>query len=522
MASKLRRILSTVTIGSSYQHSILDAARLHLSHEVCDGSTWASMATTGNGGSAFCEKMHKLPAETAATSAATAAVGWATFDHEVRDVVLLSPTGASVPAVCSVSSLSHGAASCGPSTTMEHSVPQFVAKSPALVKAKMSLVGAAAEQPPALPRLFTLRGTRQTQGQHRNDHNGRASATIFSPSKPSLRAIIRLKTGDAESYSSSLRMMGGQGRTGEHATITLYPAALNIMDSSSPASPTSGFRSAVECGTTPATNAVCRLKPSVCPDTTTPCVDGLEKDGHVVCAAENSGRTGTPTDPHPRDHAMPSQAHRLCGRLWTGTTTSPKRTHRPNGGQRGEPAVCRSRTLFLVSGQRQQQLDNTAANKVNSTACARPSSSNMARQRRNSQTKCCERSGAFVSAASPPPTSRRVKTAPPGGRSTSKLGRKKLAGGRRRDDENAHKGGGDGARRGNEERSGSGGALSLPKSTNNTVDGDCYDAPTVESTAGNGDGNVRRVLHVRVPLPPPTSLLVLRSAPPVTKTLPDV
>lgn len=385
----------------------------------------------------------------------------------------------SAGAAFSSSSLSLPASVDTVSAAVHIRAPQLVSRSPSLLKASRGIAEAAAIRGVVPPCAFTLRGKRQRR-EHAVQHKGSlcsraaTTASTSSPRRPPYRVDI------GQGYSPRLRMMGGEefmhgSKATKVATEPMWPTSRSGAASSGTKDAASRQRASQ-----PWQNVA----------------TASERDLLVNSAAETNetaanpargsqGRTTKALGPPPCTRERPITTSRtdLCGRLWTGTTATP------------QPEAGRPRVLFLVSGQQQQLKDPPR------TPC-----SEKRRQPHNVR-------GDPVVIPLPLPTKARIsKTAVPRGRQETtapsgwrwgrasrndiragREGEKKGREGASRDDELSH-----GARRGvdaNEE---------------------CYDAPTTAATDGKGDDSARRVLHVRVPHPPPTSLLVLRSAPPAT------
>lgn len=363
--------------------------------------------------------------------------------------------------------------------------PQFAARSPSLLKANRGIAEAAAIRGPVPPCVFTLRGKRQTREQDAVQHEsggGRAAAAASSsPRRPPYRVNI------GQGYSMRLRRMGTEyfmhgSKTTKKASRPAGAAFVNTIDAAC------GAAAATEC------NAMASSQPALqpCQDVSTaserdPLVDsGAETNettanlarGNQEREAETPGSACIPERP-----VANSRADSLCGRLWTGTTASPK------------SEVVRPRILFLVSGQQQQIQDPPR------TTIPPPCG-----ERRRSH-KHNTRSDPVITPFPPPARARNSKTAVPRGRTETAASSGWRCDDARIGQESESEG------RGGEERDN----VLPPGSGCGLGDGEeCYDAATTAATDGKGDDSVRRVLHVRVPHPPPTSLLVFRSPPPTT------
>ncbi|CAN0195976.1 unnamed protein product [Pylaiella littoralis] len=384
------------------------------------------------------------------------------------------------------------------------SAPQFMAKSPSLVKARQGIAEATAIRGPIPPCTLTLRGKRQTRKRNEIKHDGnsycdggRAAAANNSPRRPP----YRVDTG--EGFSPRLRMLGEDGHAhGDKTTaatvktvneplspVLVEPVSLASRSCAADISATNH----VACGaTTIAVDTIfgpvtsCRLVSCPCRDYESP----RERDLPVVSASEfnettthawQGNQVRTKGQPDTREHpVVTSRAESLCGRLWTGTTASAKSD------------AVRPRIVFLVSGQ-QQHLKNTAQKRCIET-------------RRHQQVF---RVDPIVAAPPRPRKVKNTKPVPPVKREiTMSPGWHSRNGSRGdgRTDQDGDDGGRDG---------GGGDRILMQESTGGfAADGESYDAATTAATDGRGNDSAKKVLHVRVPHLPPSSLLILRSAPP--------
>lgn len=407
----------------------------------------------------------------------------------------------SVAAAFSSSSLSLPASVDTFSAVLHLSVPQFIAKSPSLVKANQAVAEATAIREPVPPCLFTLRGKRQTRErneiQHEGNTGGGRAATANSPRRPP----YRVDTG--EGYSPRLRMLGREGYAYGEKTATATAEPVNEPLSpvlTEPVSPASrscaadiGTNDAAACGSTAAVDTA--YSPVIsCSVSSYPCRDKetlRDRDLPVVSDPEtnetatnawrgNQARTKVLGPLHTRERPMTtSRTDCACGRLWTGTTSA-------------KPDAVRPRTLFLVSGQ-QQRIKNTARKRYSET-------------RRHQHLHV----DPIVVAPPPPAKTRHTKSVPPVRREATVSARWRSRSAScddvRTDQDGDNRGRGGGASD----------CIPSPGSTSGfgAADGECYDAATTAATDGKGDDSAKKVLHVRVPHPPPTSLLILRPAPP--------
>lgn len=542
----------------------------------------------------------------------------------------------SADAACSASSLSITSISCGNSSMLELNVPGFVAKSPPLVKAGISMLRAPINPPPVLSRRFTLRGTRQAPTQSDGGHSSfKPAANIGCPFRSSLLVFIRNKEGGAEGYSPRLRMLDIKGFT---ARDKPSPSSSILANLPSPA-PHLG----VDWTMTTLSRAAGTYD-ALTINTTKECGIILAANGcgqHDVCLVGNnigvekgdSARKNIILSA-PFSHESATPSRHLCGRLWKGTTMPPITVSHTVRGKGGEPSTRPSRTLFLVSGQGhqqpdtnyQRQIETNTKTTINSKShndsrakqpCVRPSSSRRGRRLRwYGKGRCRDISQSGLAVAISPRTLIKSKLKARGGGETSTSGGsslevtrasvfgacegraargedgregvkwdesadmrggledgwkcaagcgEKYKGGcikgreggnrayrkrdireeeRKRDDgdrEGAGQGGREtqgglglervrceavrrnteiqrGERDGEEGEGGKESWAVKGKRNSGSVSGSddeefCYDAATMESTAGLGDIRGRRLLHIRVPRPPLTALLTLRSVP---------
>lgn len=392
----------------------------------------------------------------------------------------------SVAAAFSSSSLSLEA-SADTSSVLHLSTPRLVARSPSLLKANRGVADASAIRGSGPPCVFTLRGKGQRRGQG-GESNDRSATANVSP-----RRVIRVETG--EGYSPRLRMMGAEGCIdGDMVTRTKTAAAVppssKVFDlrsqSSPPASPSAAAstgRERAESGDIAAMTYNRAASPYPCPEDTAP--REREEDLPPDAAAEvtmdvegNPARTSRRSPSHPRERPRaPPRKGYLCGRLWTGTTASPKSDE------------VLPRVLFLVSGQ-QQRLKEAARTKHSV---------------RGREEQC--RVHPLVVPLPPPAGAKKIAVR---ATRTTSSGRR-AAGSRVRRRSNSRDDG-DWGQAGKARED-----MSAPGSTSGPEgDDESYEGVTTAATDGMGDSSGRMVLHVRVPRPPPTSLLVLRSSPPST------
>lgn len=372
--------------------------------------------------------------------------------------------------------------------------PQLVSRSPSLLKASQGVAEAAAIRGAASPCAFTLRGKQQTREnavQHKGGGCSGAAASASSSSSGSpRRPPYRVDIG--QGYSPRLRMMGRQEIMPGHKTANAATKPLSPTSRPGVTSSACGVAASME------RNAVASHHRAShhCQDMSTALERGLRIDfaAETNETAASSARCEQGESPGPppcaRERPMTTSRADLCGRLWTGTTAIPQ----PNAG--------RSRVLFLVSGQ-QQPLKSPAR-----TPCG---------ERRRQPHSI--RGDPVVIPLPPPakagimsrvaaqPRGRKEKTASTGWR-WRRASRGDVRAGVGRESENQ---GREGEATGDKELSPEGRC-----GVEADADEERYDAPTTAATDGKGDDSAKRVLHVRVPHPPPTSLLVLRSAPSAT------
>lgn len=368
--------------------------------------------------------------------------------------------------------------------------PQLVVRSPSLLKANQGVAEAAAIRGPVPPCVLTLRGTRPTQEQDAVQHEGGRGKSAATASSSRRRPPYRVEIG--QGYSPRLRMMGEEELMCGNKT-TKVTTAEPLSPTSRPGAASTGMAKDAACGVAAAMecSAMASRRRASHPyqdmskssEWELPVDYADETNINATNPARSSqGRTTqTPGPACTRERPMTtSRTDYLCGRLWTGTT-APREAVRP-------------RVLFLVSGQQQHP--------------ARVPSNERRRHQHN-----VVRGDAVVIPLPPPMKPRKSKSAVPRGR-TKKSESSRWRWGRASCD--------DIVRRGRESESkgreveGTDDVLSPGARCGLEADEEGYDAPTTAATDGKGDDNARRVLHVRVPHPPPTSLLVLRSAPPVT------
>ena len=374
-----------------------------------------------------------------------------------------------------------------------------------------------------LPCRFTLRRKRQTQ-EHRNssnDDDGRRATMTYTSStssshrrRPLLRrVVIGTKPGNAVGYPPRLRKMGAAFSTEDgETTIDFFvgPSSRTSLQGV-----TSRGASATTAGCGAAVSTLCTaaspfgLAPSAHQGRITPCGGCFHVDDAGAVAKSNADFGGGKARTHEAPHIghIAIQEHRLCGRLRKGTTVAPPPklvvSRHDRGGTGGVDTITRPpRTLFLVSGQPQQLPVDASGARQFSTG------NKMAPLQGRSQTRRCERSHFPPGASLASATGGRAKTVPAGGVRESRSGRWnwdrviRVSG----DDDHSI------------ERDVE---VSLPESTSGPANKEeLCDAASVEATAGEGlVSSGKRVLHVRVPRPPPISRLLLRPAPPRNSAL---
>lgn len=373
------------------------------------------------------------------------------------------------------------AASADTSSVLHLSTPRLVARSPSLLKANRGIADASAIRGPGPPCVFTLRGKGQTRGQGDESKDRSATANVGP------RRVIRVETG--EGYSPRLRMMGAEGcvdgdMTTRTKTAAAVPLSSTVLDPRSQSSPPASPSTAASIGGERAESgdiaamtynraspyrcredAALREREDLPPEATAEVMMDIE--GNPTRASWRS-----PSHPRERPRTPPRNGH-LCGRLWTGTTASSKSDE------------VRPRVLFLVSGQ-QQRLKEAARTKHSV---------------RGRQEQCRVHP---VVVPLPPPAEAKKNAV----RATRTRSSRRAPGSRVRRRSNSC----------NDRDWGQAGeareGMSAPGSTRGPEgDDESFEGVTTAATDGKGDSSGRMVLHVRVPRPPPTSLLVLRSAP---------
>lgn len=413
-----------------------------------------------------------------------------------RRIDMVTGRVGSVGAAFSSSSLSLPASVDTFSAVLHLRAPELIARSPSLLKANQGIAEAAAIRGAVPPCAFTLRGKRQARPQDavRQGVTTAVTTASSSPRRPPYRVAI------GQGYSPRLRMMGGEEfMHGTNPTkVTTEPLLLPTPRSGDPSITTADAAGGV--ATTIESNALASRRPAPHPSHVIMStaserylmVDSAAKTNETAAnpARSSQGKTTKPLGCSTHTQERPMTASRtegLCGRLWTGTTAPPP------------PEAVRPRVLFLVSGQ-QQQLRESAG----TPPCSE--------RRRHHQHNF--RGDPVVIPLPPPARVRNSKTAVPRGRKETtasrgwRWGRPPGCSNTEPGKEGENKTREKGETRGDAPSPGSGSGLE--------ADEECYDAPTTAATNGKGDDSARRVLHVRVPHPPPTSLLVLRSVPPTT------
>jgi len=481
----------------------------------------------GGGGHVLSGKLGKLPRTVSPPAAeeATAKVG--------RGAEMATPGTSTVAAAFSSSSLSLGASVDTCSAVLQLSAPQLVAKSPSLLKANRGMAEAAAIRGPLPPCVFTLRGRRpptREQATAKPDSNGgcRPATAGGSPRRPPYRVEI------GRGYSPRLRLMGREDSadgskldgstatvagTAESAVVSLSqvlvqpgsPASrrgagtINTNDATWAAAPASASR--------PACSSRRTLQPSREQTTTWERDLQLDPSTEAVGTPANTGRgsqakTKLLGSSYIQERLVTSsRANGLCGRLWMGTT-APK------------PEAARPRILFLVSGQQQQLEDPALRTKYRVTSRQQPFHTDPVVVPLPLPTKAGEHDSSRV--ALPPSSSKRAvsrgrQRGSAAGSDDARADRE-ITEGRKEatEDEKPPESGrpgeglsSPGSRRARDH------AVSPPKTrTGPDSDGMRDESATTAATDGKGGDCARRVLCVRVPHPPPTSLLILRSAPP--------
>lgn len=465
-----------------------------------------------------------------------------------------------------------GGASCA-TLAINLNVPSLQAKSPMLTKAKIA-VHSAMQRRNTLPHGFTLRGKRQTRSVSRDGAGtssiaGTTNTNPSAPLQPKVsppHELIRAKVGNIAGYSPRLCLLENDG----NAEISNEDARQDMNVITNEESPSSmqrdltvlgasvepqGLFLTAHRGPTAAAKSTakfrCHERPFCSFEDMRALLCNQEVAFSGVDHAENVGNPTTTTTPAaiatrrplPASKACHScrQPHRrLCGRLWTGTTVHPTLQatawrNQPNGSNKAPSSSTYRKTLFLVSGQGQELLGGshhqhqrrknltskpTVGESLLSSTHGR-NGSGKDRSHVNFHNRVSSTAAAAAGASPPSSTvaattreARRTTTATPAKivdvdplLSASKvhtpcwdwdLG-----------DENSQ----------------------LSREPNGPTEGEDTDIFvcnfSAESTAGKGgDGGGgrrgRAILRVRVPHPPPTSLLVLKIAPtmPPPKELP--
>lgn len=447
---------------------------------------------------------------------------------------------------------------CGSCATsaVDLSVPSFHAKSPTLIKAKIAVAGSASRGC-TLARNFTLRGKRQSRQTYVNTGGGKAIPsdvlfTAFIPRPPRPRPPLRLlmMEGDVGAgYSPRLRMMGPDAGDSTNLTEDMKTYFRNCAAPSSALLEPRKLRGSqsIAAATNYAFDTTC--EDDLCAEDSKEFMSGAKTKYLVFCHEDprqgkteefiahqpehgNGGLLATttrhPSTPH-RGHPARQMRHGLCGRLCTGTTAPPKKALREFGAEHpanspGRTSVHCERTLFLVSGQGQGLESRKRLQAFNANAVGVDSSAPRGGFQSSKDGRRCyfnnhhptNGSRMLLSDSAPAPrrgtrsiTTVRVRTtkitamtAPYCDEECGNAGVGTLTSPRfhgwdcNQGDENE---------------------VSLPTTPSTHSHGDGDNVTNVASTAREQEGSVgpsgRPVLHVRVPRPPPTSLLVLRSAP---------
>lgn len=424
----------------------------------------------------------------------------------------------SVAAAFSSSSLSLGASVDTCSAVLQLSAPQLVARSPSLLKANRGMAEAAAIRGPLPPCAFTLRGTRPTREQAtaKHDTNGgcRAATASGTPKRPPYRVEI------GQGYSPRLRLMGKEDSTANGSKLfgSPPPPAADRAESAvvslsqvlvQPGSPASR-RGAGATGTTERTSQPRRKQTTPWERDLQLLDPSIETIGTPANAGRGSQARAKPLGSIFSQERSVTASSRADGRLWMGTT-APK------------PEGARPRILFLVSGQQQQLEDPVLRTK----------------SRAKSRQQCFHTDPVVVPLPLPTKAgdnnSSRVTMMPPSkdesaascerhrGSAASSGGARAFQQGvdtegreKAREDSRSPESGrpGDGSSSPGSRRARDNAASPPESRSGPDSDGTWYDAATTAATDGKGGSCARRVLHIRVPHPPPTSLLILRSAPP--------
>ena len=357
-----------------------------------------------------------------------------------------------------------------------------------------------------------------------DDVDGRRATMAYTSRSPHRRPLLRrviigTKPGNAVGYSPRLRKIGAEVSTeGRDTTIDFFvePSATRTPQHQGAASSSaacSAAAAAAAVSAPPIAAGPFPLTPGAYRARITPCGGCFHIDDAGAVAESNNtninadlGWGNARTQEAPRIGHISIGEHHICGRLRKGTTTaSPKKQvvsrHDRGGTDVGDVITRPPRTLFLVSGQQQQLPVDGAGARRFSTA------GSMAALQRPSQTRHCEGSHVFAAASLTSTTGGRATTVPFGGVRKSRSGGWNWNGVRLRGDDD------NGGREGHEE-------VLLAESASTPADEELCDQATAEAAVGGGVvGSGKRVLHVRVPRPPPTSRLLSRSAPPRTPVL---
>ncbi|CAN0229018.1 unnamed protein product [Ascophyllum nodosum] len=413
-----------------------------------------------------------------------------------------SRKGRNICVSAAAEAVSDGVSSSSTSSVELISVPRLVERSPTLVKANMAVATSAAAQERALPCRLALHGTRPTAHTRRcgarrttSEYGVSESLDVYRTSAGSksalLHVVIRTRPRSTVGYSPRLRMLDWENF---HGTKTAQgPTSPPPANSASPARRRNS-NAADESkdeehsdprGTADLQNVHRDQPPRINRKIIATPYDLYCQNESQLCSS--SGATGFARNipkggvkmarQYTAPYSIVGKAQRPCGHLYKGIVASSKpEIRRGYVLGEGDTAVRPRRTLFLVSGQ-SQRIDSDT--RMRSPRCTSHGG------RRPASARLFSPRDTLLSS-----TRRKVRAAQPGGRG-------------RQNSSVRNKEGGDVI------------LATLPSQDSTRLHTDDYnDVGTVRLTAGKGDSTGRRVLHVRLPRTPPTSLLVLRSAPP--------